>query len=115
MDRLGRALCHRQPDLKTSISRTGSHLNIAAVLFHNPLHGIEAKSGALSHAFGGEERLENPRQEFRRYTWAIIGDLHHDTVVLAVSAYPQFAFSAHCVDRVVDEIGPDLVEFAAER
>src|ERR1700733_5843377 len=68
------ACCIRQwqPDLKTRVAGFGIHLNIAPVLFYNPLDSVEAETGAFSDSFGGEKRLKDVRLYLRRNPWTVI-------------------------------------------
>src|SRR6202035_2266243 len=90
-------------------------LNGASMLFHNALHGVESEAGSLAHTFGREERLEDVCLYLRRNSWTIIADFHNHAGGIAISANTKFSFSVHRVDGVVDQVGPNLVEFAAER
>jgi hypothetical protein len=45
---------------------------------------------------------------------AIVHNFHHRAIVFAVSADPQLTFSAHRINGIVDQVGPDLVEFASK-
>ena len=50
----------------------------------------------------------------RRNAGAVVGNLNYDTTVLAIGSNAKLAFAAHGVNRIVDEVGPHLIEFAAE-
>src|SRR5271154_492007 len=97
-----------KPDLKAGVTRFGFNLDVAAVLFHDALHGVEAESGAFSHSLGGEEWLENVREHVRRNSGTVVGDFDHHGIVLAVDPQPEFAFAMHRVNGVVNDVGPDL-------
>src|ERR1700690_1524822 len=45
----------RQPDLKTSVTGPGIHLNTASVLLPKPRHRVQADSGSFSDSLGCEE------------------------------------------------------------
>ena len=49
-----------------------------------------------------------------RNSRTVIGNLDRDAIVIAISSNPQLPFSAHRVNRIVDDVGPHLVEFAAK-
>ena len=84
------------------------------VLLHDALNGIEAEAGALAHFFGGEEGLENVLLDLGRNSRAIVGDLHYCALVIAIGADQKLSLATHGVDGVVDDVGPDLIELAAE-
>src|SRR5579863_3591607 len=53
------------------------------------------------------------RLDLRRYPGAIISNLYQHAVQFPRSPQPNLAFTLHGFDRVVDKVGPDLIEFAA--
>src|SRR5271155_2390760 len=55
-----------KPDLKAGVTRFGLNLDVAAMLFHDPLHGVEAESSAFPYPLRGEEWLEDVREHVRR-------------------------------------------------
>src|ERR1700676_4793527 len=81
---------------------------------YDALDGIETQSGSLADSLGSEERLENVGLNFRGNAGTVVADLDNSAIILAKGSYSQLACSTHCVDGVVDDVGPDLVEFAAE-
>ena len=52
--------------------------------------------------------------DFRRDSWTVIADLDYHAIVILVGTNSQLTLSTHRIDRIVDDVGPDLVEFAAE-
>jgi hypothetical protein len=44
-----------------------------------------------------------------------VTDFDHNIVVLAESSHPKFAPARHGIDRVLDDIGPDLVQLGSRR
>ena len=73
------------------------------------------RPSAFAHSFGGEKRLEDVWLHFWRNSWTVVANLNHDAIVVAVGSDAKLAFSVHRVNCVIDKVGPDLVEFAAER
>ena len=49
----------------------------------------------------------------RRNSRAAIADFNHHIVVLAEGSHPKFALARHGVDRVLDDVGPDLVQLGS--
>ena len=84
------------------------------MFFYDALDGVEAETGALSDALGGEKRFEDMGADVRWNSRTVVDDLDHDPLVIAIRADFQFALAIHGVDRIVDQVGPNLVEFAAE-
>src|SRR5690242_15155017 len=85
------------------------------MLLHNSLDGVQPESGALPDAFGGEERLEDVGLHVSRNSWPVVANFHDYAGIVTVGSHSKLAFAAHGVNRIVDQVGPDLVEFAAER
>ncbi len=103
-----------EPDLKARVAGIGSDLNISPMFFHDALDGVEAEAGAFSNSFGGEKGLEDVGLNFLGDAGAVVADFNDHASVFAVGADAKLAFAVHRVDGVIDEVGPDLVEFAAK-
>ncbi len=101
--------------MKTRVTGFGTNLNIAPVLLHNSLDGVQAKTSALSNSFGGEKRFKDVRLDLRRDPGAVIADLNDYAGILAVSSDSKLALSPHCVNGIVNDVGPYLIELAPER
>src|SRR5438067_266719 len=64
-------------DDEMCITRLRLHRYLAVMSIDNdPAHDIESESGAFARLFGGKERIEDPRGQVRRNTWALISDVH---------------------------------------
>src|SRR5579862_310546 len=85
------------------------------MLLHDALDRVEAKSSSLSHALRRKKGLEDVSFNFGRNPRTVIANLHDNTVILAIRTHSEDTLSSHRIDCVVDDIRPDLVEFAAER
>src|SRR5690349_14251877 len=96
------------------IAGSRMHLNASLVLAHDSLHCIESQAGAFAHAFGGEKGLKDMRLDIVRDSRAGIADLNNDAAIITRSAYAQRTASMHRVNRIVDDVGPHLVQLAAE-
>ena len=64
---------------------------------------------------GGEEGVEDARPELGRDPGPVVHDLHLDVPPGRPRAQLDRALAAHGVDRVVDQVRPDLVELARVR
>ena len=100
--------------MKTRVAGFRADLNIAPVLLHNSLNRVEAEPGAFPNSLGGEERFEDVRLYVGRNSRTVIGDLNHDAIVLAIGSNSKLAFATHGVDGIVDDVGPNLIQLAAE-
>ncbi len=79
--------------------------------------GVEAEAGSLTGLLRGEERFEDALLDRGRDLRAVVLDLHHDAVVLQRRCHDDLpvvdARLADRICRVVDQVGPHLVEAAA--
>lgn len=73
------------------------------------LHGIESQARALAHTFRREERFKDVSLNLGRDAGAIISDLNYYATIVAVGSHSKRAGTAHRVDGVIDEVGPDLI------
>src|SRR5271163_4421846 len=112
---LGRSPSQGEPNLKTRVTGFGINLNISPVLLHNSLDGVQAEARAFPNSFGCEKRLKDVRLHLAGNSWAIVANLNYNATVVLVGSDAQLAFCVHCVNRVVNDVGPDLVELAAKR
>src|SRR5215471_21486645 len=99
-----RSCCQRKPNLKTRIAWFRIHLDIAAVLLHNPLHRVEAQASAFTNSFGRKERLEDVRSNLGRDPGTVIANFDYHATVVTICPNPQFALAAHGIDGVIDQI-----------
>src|SRR5216683_1380979 len=109
-----RGFRQRKPYLKTCVTRFRINLNIAPVFFHDALNRIEAQPCSLPYSLGGEEWFKDVWFNLGRNPWTVVADLHHDATVVLIGSHSKLTFSAHSIDGVIDDVGPNLIEFAAE-
>ena len=115
-----------QEDLeRAALARLAFHADVAAVLLGGAVDGGQAEAGALADGLGGEEGLENVRDDFRLHAAAVVAHGQH-----GVAAGRQFAGGraggdafragfqgdapgrADGVARIDAEVGHGLVELA---
>src|SRR4029453_17353571 len=77
----------------------------------DPVRDVETETGALADGFRGEERLEDAGPDVGRGAGGGVFDLDHEAVRVAGGAQGESATARHGVERVVDEVRPDLVQF----
>ncbi len=87
---------------------------------NDTLNDIESQSGSFANRLGGEERIEYAVFDVRGNSCSVINKLDENSVRLnASSDVEQFRLARwkvfHRMDRIVDEIGPNLVQCAAIR
>ena len=82
------------------------------MLLHNPLNSIQTEPCTLPNSFGCEKRLEDMRLHFVWNSRTVVGNLNHNATVLLVGSDAQLSLSVHCINRVIDKVGPYLVELA---
>ena len=75
---------------------------------------IEAETGSLPHGLGGEEGIEDARENLRRNAGAVVDDAHDDALTVAACIDLNAAAILNRIERVVDEVSPNLIELACE-
>src|SRR5580658_8264242 len=107
-----RDLCHsallprgdRKPYPEPGIARDRLYGNIAVVLVHHDAPGdVEPEPGSLAHGLGGEERLEDPIPDLRRYPRPGIAELHEHELPVQPRADGQGPRPPHSRHRVIDQ------------
>ena len=79
----------------------------------DPSRGGEAEPRARADVLGGEERVEHAVAVLRRDARAVVADLDDRAAVVAPRGDRDRAVLAERVDRVVEQVGPHLVELGA--
>src|SRR5260370_28465640 len=82
---------------------------------HNPRRSIQTEARAVADLLRSEKGLEDARTNFRRNSRTIVADLDDDAVQFPERVDAQLTLAVHGVDCVVDEIRPNLVQFATIR
>ena len=101
--------------MKASVAGFRGDLNIAPVPLHNSLNGVETEAGTFSNSFGSKERFEDVSSHIRWDPRAVISNFDYNAIVLAIRSDTKLAFAVHGVNRVVDDVGPNLIQFTPER
>src|SRR5205823_14986595 len=91
------------------------HLNVAAMFADDTRYSVQAQTGSLANAFRRKERLEDMRLHVGRDARPIVSDFYYHAIVFTISSDAQLTLSVHGINRFVNNVGLDLVEFAAER
>ena len=81
---------------------------------HQAPHDVEAEPGTLPDRLGREERFEHAVADRGRDARSVVDDANHDALPLDVRGHIDAAAVGNGVERVVDQIGPDLIELADE-
>src|SRR5882757_7442566 len=108
-------LFQRQQHDEAGIARHRLHAQIPTMFLHDDVpRQIQPEAGALADWFGGEERLEDVLAYLLGDTGPGVADLDAGQLLaFPTSADGQSAaLVAHRCQRVVDDVGPDLVEIA---
>src|ERR1700693_692975 len=82
------------------------------MLANNAHHCIEAEAGPFANLFGGEKGVEDAGLNFGGNAGTVISDFDDGIVEFARGVDSEFAFAIHGIDGIVNEVGPDLIEFA---
>ena len=105
-------LFQRKPDAEAGVAGLGPQLDGPVVLANDAHNGIEAEAGPFANLFGGEKGVEDAGLNFGGNAGTIIFNFDDGIVEFARRVDSEFAFAIHGVDGIVNEVGPDLIEFA---
>src|SRR5579862_838715 len=108
-ERLCRLLDQWQPDLKAGIAGLRGELDGSAVLLYDSLDRVEAEAGAFAYSFGGEKGFKDVRLDVGGYSRPVVGNGDDHAAVIGISSDKKLAASVHCINRVVDDVGPNLI------
>src|SRR5438876_3249049 len=112
-DSFEEGLFQRQENLKTCIARFRFKANIAPVFSNNARDRIQPKPGSLADRLGCKEWLEDAQPQVRRYSRAVVPDLHHNVRRLSPGTHLKRAPFRHRIHSINDQIGPNQIKFAA--
>ena len=104
----------RQPDSKAGFAGARFKFDFTAMTVgHDAVADDQPKTSAGADGFGGEERFEQVRLRLRRNPRPIVNNLNQHLVVFVAGPDTNLAGALDRVYRVINEIGPHLVEFAS--
>src|SRR5277367_2381122 len=95
---------------RSSLSWSGTHVDFSGVLLDDAVTYRKAETGAPSGGLGGEERIENTLEIFRRNARAGVGDFNGDGTVVSESTNFEQSALRHGVPRVHEQIQEDLLQ-----
>ena len=107
-------LGERKRDAKLGSARARLDLDLAVVVADQAPDDVEAQAGALPDRLGGEERIEDALADLGRDAGSVVDDADDDALPLAVRRHLDAAGIRDGIERVVDQVRPDLVELADE-
>src|SRR5207249_5490380 len=90
--------------------KSGFKFNFAAMTVADyAVADDQAKAGAGADGLCGEEWLEHARLDLGRNAGAVVHDFDDDLIVFTRSADTDLALTSHSIDRVINQIGPNLI------
>ena len=99
---------------KAGLAGFGFKFNFAAMpVADDAIADDKSEACSGPDGFGREERLKHVCLNFRWNARTAVDDFNQHLVMVERSADANFSFSARGGDGVVDQIRPDLFEFAA--
>src|SRR5580658_11055665 len=99
-------------NLKASVTGHGGDTDLSTEAFDDAADDIETQTGAFADPLGGEKRIEDAGDLVGRNAGAVVGNLNQNVIIFARRADGEFAAVLHGISRIVDKIGPDLIQFA---
>ncbi len=108
-----------QTYLKTCVPWLRGDMQVAVMpIYNNSICDIQAQTSAFANTFRGEKWLEDMLLHRLWNTRPVVRDLHYNTFMLVACTYPDMLLPYHVlhrVTRVIQQVGPDLIEFTAIR
>jgi hypothetical protein len=105
---------HWQPNFEACFAGPGFKFNFTAMtVAHDAIADDQAKTSAGADGLRREEWFEEMRLHVSRNSGAIVHNFNNDLIILQTRADADLSCAVHGVNGVVDEIGPDLIQFAA--
>src|SRR5579871_180174 len=105
----------RQLYSEMRLARFRFNANLSAMFPDNTNNGIETESGAFTYGFGRKKRFKNPLLNLCWNPRTGVFDVYSRPQAVPSRGYPQAPAVLHRVGGIVDEVGPDLIQLAAER
>ena len=103
-----------ETDFEAGFTRPGFEFDFATVTVPNDaVADDQAQAGAGADRFGGEEWLEHARLDLRGNAGTVVHDFDQQLVGIEAGADTDFAGAIYGGDSVINEISPNLIEFAA--
>ena len=87
------------------------------VLADDAINGVETESRTFADILRSKKRLEDARLNVCRNPGPVVCDLHHNAIAFAVCTDRDspVAVTVESIDRIIEQIGPDLIQLAAIR
>src|ERR1700735_3946046 len=79
---------------------------------YDPVDRIETDSRSFTDILRGKERFKEMRLHRVRNTRTVVDNFNENEIKLPRSANHQLTLTAHGIDGVVDEVGPNLIQLA---
>ena len=79
------------------------------LLYDDVMGDVQSHAGSFPHFLGGKKWIENAGLYFLGDAWTGVFDLDYDPLAFMPRSQGDFANAVHRIDRIVDEIRPDLV------
>jgi hypothetical protein len=101
-----------KPDFKTCFAGLGLELDFTAVsVGHYAIADNQSKASAWPNRFCRKERLKQVGLNVNGNAGTVVHEFNGQLIALAVSSNTDLAGAVDGINRVVNEIGPYLVEF----
>ena len=103
-----------QGDAELRSTRGRVDLDLGVVVADQAPDDIEAQPRALADLLGGEERLEHARADVIWNARPVVYDADDDALAVAGRGDVDLARLGNGIERVVDQVRPDLIELAGK-
>src|SRR5258708_31773791 len=79
----------------------------------NAVADDQTQADAAADGFRGEKRLEHARLDVRRNAGTVVHNFDYQLVIFPARTDANLARAINGSDRIINEIGPHLIEFTA--
>src|SRR5690242_11987355 len=83
-------------------------------MFDHPSHDVETEARTAADRLGGEERVEDLRLYVFGHARAVVDDRYDNRTAFSRDANGNVPTLAHSIERVVDQVRPNLIQLGAE-
>src|SRR5262249_36050288 len=103
----------RQPDFEPGFTGAGLKLNLSPMTIgDDAVADDQTQARAGTDSFGGEEWFKDAGLNLRGDAADVLDDFDDELVVFDKGPDANFAGTIDCIDGVIHQVGPDLVQFA---
>src|SRR5215216_3154522 len=95
---------------ESRFSRFRLNQQLSMMPVHNDImRNMQTEARPFSGWLRGKERFKDSQANLLGNSWPIIYDFDNHMLLFGISSQADFTFAVHGIDRVIDDVCPDLV------